>query len=362
MGAFGSGSDHLGRIGVTLARGAVYFTAPLRIEIRQEEMAPPGPGEVLVQTLASGISAGTELLIYRGDAPAGMPADASLPALAGRLAFPLKYGYSAVGRVVELGAGVEKTHLGRTVFAFQPHQTHFVVPLEQAIPLPDDFAPEEAVLLPNAETAVNLAHDGRPMIGEQVAIFGQGVVGLLTTTLLGRMPLASLITLDRYPLRRQTSLDLGAHLALDPALDESVPRLLEALQEGSDRAGADLTYELSGDPRALDQAIQATGFDGRVVIGSWYGRKPVSLDLGGPFHRSRIRLIASQVSSLAPELRGRWTHARRLGYALTLLEALRPGRLISHRFPFEQAPEAYRLLAEQPQEAIQVVLTYRDGN
>ncbi len=346
---------------MTLSRRAVYFTGPFQVEIRKEEIAPPGQGEVSVQTLASGISAGTELLIYRGDAPANLPADATLPALAGTLDFPLKYGYSAVGRVVEIGAGVEKEHLGRAVFAFQPHQTHFVVPQDQTIPLPDGLLPEEAVLLPNAETAVNLAHDGRPMPGEQVAIFGQGVVGLLTTALLSRIPLASLITLDRYPPRRQASLDFGAHHALDPGLDATLPRLTDALQHGSDHAGADLTYELSGDPRALDQAIQATGFDGRIVIGSWYGRKPVSLDLGGQFHRSRIRLIASQVSTIAPELRGRWTHARRLAYALTFLEGLRPGRLISHRYPFEQAAAAYRLLAEHPQEAIQVVLTYGDG-
>ncbi len=345
---------------MSLSRRALYFVGPLQAEIREEEIAPPGPGEVLVQTLASGISAGTELLIYRGDAPADFPADASLPALSGTLEFPLKYGYSAVGRVVEIGAGVEKARLGRTVFAFQPHQTRFVTPLDQTLALPGNLLPEEAVLLPNAETAVNLAHDGRPMPGEQVAIFGQGVVGLLTTALLGRMPLASLITLDRHPPRRQASLDLGAHHALDPSLDETFSHLLEALQAGSGHTGADLTYELSGDPRALDQAIRATGFDGRVVIGSWYGRKQVSLDLGAQFHRSRIRLIASQVSTIAPELRGRWTHSRRLGYALTFLEALRPARLISHRFPFEQASEAYRLLAERPQETIQVVLTYGD--
>jgi len=324
-------------------------------------MAPPGPGEVLVQTLASGISAGTELLIYRGEAPADLPADVSLPALSGTLDFPLKYGYAAVGRVIETGSGVEETYLGRTVFAFQPHQTYFVVPRDQTITLPGALLPEEAVLLPNAETAVNLAHDGRPMTGEQVAIFGQGVVGLLTTALLARMPLASLVALDRFPLRRQASLDLGAHHALDPAPDEAFPRLMEALQTASDHSGADLSYELSGDPRALDAAIRATGFDGRVVIGSWYGRKQVSLDLGGPFHRSRIRLIASQVSTVAPELRGRWTHSRRLLYALTFLEALRPARLITHRVPFERASEAYRLLAERPQETIQVVLTYGDS-
>ena len=346
---------------MSLARRALYFTGPSQVQIREEAFASPGPGEVLVRTLASGISAGTELLIYRGQAPTDLPADISLPALSGTLDFPLKYGYAAAGRVIEVGASVDETVLGRTVFAFQPHQTRFVLPADQALVLADDLAPEEAVLLPNAETAVNLVHDGRPLAGEQVAIFGQGVVGLLTTALLGRMPLASLVTLDRYARRRQASLDFGAGHSFDPALDDTLPQLLEALQKRSDYAGADLVYELSGEPQALDQAIRAAGFDGRVVIGSWYGRKPAALDLGGRFHRSRIRLIASQVSTLAPELRGRWSHARRLQYTLAWLERLRPASLITHRFPFDQAADAYRLLAQQPQDAIQVVLTYGEG-
>ena len=346
---------------MTFARRAVYFTGPLQLQTREEAVHSPRQGEVLVRTLVSGISAGTELLIYRGQAPGDLPVDMSLPALGGNLEFPLKYGYAAVGRVTEVGLGVNEEHIGTTVFAFQPHQTHFVVPLDQTLLLASDLLPEEAVLLPNAETAVNLVHDGRPMAGEQVAVFGQGVVGLLTTALLAPMPLASLVTLDRHALRRQASLDFGAHDSFDPSLNETLPRLLGALQKGSDYPGADLTYELSGEPQTLDQAIDATGFDGRLVIGSWYGRKHAALDLGGRFHRSRIRLMASQVSTLAPELRGRWSHARRLNYALAWLEALRPARLITHRVAFEQAADAYRLLVEKPGEAIQVVLTYGDG-
>jgi 2-desacetyl-2-hydroxyethyl bacteriochlorophyllide A dehydrogenase len=345
---------------VSLVRRALYFTGPRQVELRQEPMASPGPGEVLVQTLASAISAGTELLIFRGQAPADMPADVRLPALGGTLEFPLKYGYAAVGRVRQAGSGVDSSALGRAIFAFQPHQTHFTIRWDQAQVLADGFTPEEGLFLPNAETAVNLVHDGRPLPGEQVAVFGQGVVGLLTTALLARLALSSLVTLDRHALRRQASLDIGAHHTFDPTLDETPARLLEALQARSDYAGADLTYELSGDPTALDQAIGATGFDGRVVIGSWYGTKPTSLDLGGRFHRSRIRLISSQVSTLAPELSGRWTHSRRLRTALAFLETVRPARLITHRLPFHRAAEAYQLLAERPQEAIQVVLTYGD--
>jgi threonine dehydrogenase-like Zn-dependent dehydrogenase len=189
-----------------------------------------------------------------------------------------------------------------------------------------------------------------------VVIFGQGVVGLLTTALLARLPLASLATLDPYPLRRQSSLALGAHASLDPSEPQALTRLHAVLQQ--EQQGADLTYELSGNPAALDQAIAATGFSGRVVIGSWYGQKRPYLNLGGRFHRSRIRLISSQVSTLAPEWTGRWSKARRLQVAWWMLEQVRPARLITHRFPLTQAAQAYALLDQHPEEAIQVLLTY----
>ena len=162
-----------------------------------------------------------------------------------------------------------------------------------------------------------------------------------------------LVTLDRYPLRRDTSLALGAHASLDPAEPQALTRLHALLQQG-----ADLTYELSGNPAALDQAIAATGFSGRVVIGSWYGQKRVDVNLGGRFHRSRIRLISSQVSTLAPEWTGRWSKARRLQVAWRMLEQVRPARLITHRFPLVQAAQAYAMLDQHPEEAIQVALTY----
>jgi len=178
-----------------------------------------------------------------------------------------------------------------------------------------------------------------------VAVFGQGLVGLLTTTLLSRIPLASLVTLDRYPLRRELSLKAGAHTSLDSQVSAPLHDF-------------DLCYELSGSPVALGQAIAATGFNGRIVIGSWYGTKRANLDLGGRFHRSRIRLISSQVSTLAPELSGRWTKARRLQTALQLLAEIRPSRFITHRIPFADAAKAYELLDQTPEDAVQVVLTY----
>jgi threonine dehydrogenase-like Zn-dependent dehydrogenase len=200
--------------------------------------------------------------------------------------------------------------------------------------------------------------DGRPLIGERVVVFGQGVVGLLTAALLQRMPLSRLITVDRYPFRRERSLDLGAHICLDAGEDDVLARLQACLHADHTAAGSDLTYELSGNPAALDQAIAVTGFNGRVVIGSWYGQKRADLDLGGRFHRSRIRLISSQVSTIAPEWDGRWTKARRLHVAWEMLQHVRPAHLITHRFPLEQAGQAYALLDQHPEEAIQVLFTY----
>jgi 2-desacetyl-2-hydroxyethyl bacteriochlorophyllide A dehydrogenase len=338
-------------------RRCLVFTAPSQVEIRQERLPSLAPGELLVRTLLSAISAGTELMIYRGQAPAELPADSTLPALSGSLSFPLKYGYAAVGRIVELGDDLEPSLLGRLVFAFQPHQTHFVARPQDTILLPPDIPLERAVLLPSCETAVNLVHDGRPLAGEKIVIFGQGVVGLLTTALLAAMTPSILLTLDPFDLRRRKSLALGAHQALDPSEPDVELRLAQALSDPPP-SGADLAFEVSGDPAVLDAALRVCGFAGRVVIGSWYGKKRAALDLGGEFHRSRIQLIASQVSTIAPELRGRWTQERRLAFALSFLQKTRAEGLITHRVDFEEAATAYRLLAEHPDQTLQVVLTY----
>jgi len=338
-------------------RLALYFTAPYEVSVREESLPLPAAGQVLVQTLVSAISAGTELLVYRGQAPADASIDEAIPALAGKFAFPLKYGYAAVGRVTEVGDDVGPEWRGKTVFAFNPHESLFLSSPDELMPVPFSLSPEEASLLPNMETSVNFLMDGQPLIGEQVVVFGQGVVGLLTTALLARLPLASLLTLDRYDLRRRKSLALGAQASLDPEASDSLTRLTSLLRKEHSDTRADLTYELSGDPRALEKAIEVTGFSGRVVIGSWYGQKQVGLNLGGHFHRSRIRLISSQVSTIAPQCAGRWNKSRRLQTAWQMLRNLKPAHLITHRFPLAQAARAYALLDRHPEEAIQVILT-----
>jgi 2-desacetyl-2-hydroxyethyl bacteriochlorophyllide A dehydrogenase len=338
-----------------MKRQALYFTAPERVEIREEEIPAPGAGQVLVQTQRTAISAGTEMLVYRGLIPEDMVIDESIAALGGSFRYPLKYGYCSVGTVTSAGGEVDPVWVGRTVFAFQPHQTHFLAAPSDLMPLPVGTGSETAVFLPNMETALNLVMDGRPMVGETVAVFGLGIVGLLVTSLLAQHPLGALAAWDRYPNRREEAQKLGADLALEPADAQPARDLLQ--QRGS-ADGFDLLFELSGAPAALDQALSLAGFAARVVIGSWYGRKPVALDLGGRFHRSRIRMIASQVSTLAPDLSGRWTKARRLAVAWEALQAIRPSRWITQRIPFSQAASAYELIAGHPEQTMQVVLTY----
>ncbi|MCU0489305.1 MAG: zinc-binding dehydrogenase [Anaerolineales bacterium] len=332
---------------------SLYFTAPGQVELRQEPLPPPGSGQVVVQTLCTAISPGTEMLIFRGQFPASLALDENLSALSGGFHYPLRYGYAAAGRVIETGKDVDPAWQDRLVFAFQPHTSHFLAPAAELQPIPEDVTPEQAVFLPNLETALNFVMDGAPLIGEHVLIFGQGIVGLLTSALLAQFPLQSLVCLEPLPLRRQAALALGVTAVLNPGESNGVDKLREIQP-----SGADLVYELSGAPPALNQAIAATCFGGRVVIGSWYGEKRVQLDLGGYFHRSRIRLISSQVSSLAPELTGRWNKARRFELAWKLLARIHPERWITHRFALSQAQQAYNLIDRQPQDAIQVLFQF----
>jgi NADPH:quinone reductase-like Zn-dependent oxidoreductase len=344
------------------ARRSLRFTAPRRVGVAEDEIPRPSSGELLVETIVSAISPGTELLTYRDEVPAGMqpdgaprppvdpPAGAQPYASAehpGGSAFPVKHGYSAIGRVTETGPGVSRDWSDSIVFCLHPHESHFLARPQDLAPVPDGVHTEDAAMFANFETAVTLVMDGRPMIGERVAILGQGVVGLLTTALLAEFPLAGLVSFDLHPLRRRLSRELGSHEAIDPADG------LAAHQQTYD-----LVYELSGSPQVLDQAIALTRFNGRVVIGSWYGERRAPIDLGGAFHRSRIALLSSQVSTIDPALSGRWNPERRRQATWSMLSRVQPQRIVTHRFPLAAAPDAYDLLDRHPDEAVQVLLTY----
>ncbi len=336
----------------------LFFTAPKQIEIRESNISSLKNDEVLVETICSAISAGTEMLVYRGQFP---HLSDSHDNLSSDLNYPLAYGYACVGRVVEIGKAVNSEWLNRMVFAFQSHTSHFITKTESLITIPYSLNSETACFLPTMETAVNLVQDGAPILGERVLVLGQGVIGLLTASLLSEFPLESLVTVDNYELRRNALNVEGQKskvgdfrlLTFDPSENDFHQQAKSILQNG-----ADLTFELSGSPSALNDAVALTTFSGRVVIGSWYGEKRSEIDLGGAFHRSRIKLISSQVSTISPELSGRWDKSRRFDVAWKALERIKPEKWITHKFSLNDAEKAYCLLDENPQETIQVLFAY----
>ena len=327
----------------------LFFTAPGQVEIRQTPLPPLTQGQILVETIYSSISPGTEMLVYRGQFPKGL-ADTH-DVLSSKLEYPMPYGYATVGRVVKITKDMRHRWKDRLVFAFKPHTSHFVATPDELLPLPEGMSPETACFLPTMETAVNLVQDGVPLLGERALVLGQGIVGLLTAALLNEFPLEKLATADCYLLRRETSLELGAKNCFDPNAQDF-------RKQATIQGGYDLTFELSGSPSALNDAIALTGYNGRVVIGSWYGEKQATLDLGGDFHRSRIKMISSQVSTIASKLSGRWDKGRRFQVALDALEHIRPEKWITHRYSLEKAVQAYHLLDKNPEETIQIILQY----
>ena len=320
----------------------LYFTGQESVAVEEAPIPQPGPTEVRIRTELSGISSGTELLVYRGEVPSEFEADETIDALDGTFSYPLQYGYAAVGRVTAVGDDVDDDWLDRRVFAFNPHESHFLADPETLVPT--TLSPERAVFIPNAEAAVNFVMDARPRIGARVVIFGQGPVGLLTTAVLSEFPLSSLVTVDPCARRRALSESVGA--------DSSVAPETLAVED------ADITLELSGNPAALDDAIDATGYAGQVIVGSWYGTKDVQLALGSDYHRSHVRIRSSQVSRIDPDHADRWDKDRRLDVVRSWLTDRDLSALLTHEVPIERASEAYELLNERPDDAVQVVLSY----
>ena len=329
---------------------AVWFARPGLAELRDEPLPALGPRELLVRADRSAISHGTEMLVYRGQVPPETALD--LPTLAGSFDFPIKYGYASVGTVEERGEAVSEIAVGDRVFCLHPHQTRYVVPVELAWRLPSDLDPERAVFAANIETALNVLLDSPVRVGERVAVLGQGTVGLLIGLLARRNGAGRVVVVDPIERRRALAVSLGADAALDPAA--ATADALSVVLGGR----PDLVFEASGSPAALQTAVDAVADEGTVTVCSWYGTKPVPLMLGGRFHRGRIRLRSTQVGRIPPELAGRWSYERRRSTVLDLLAELPVERLISHRFPFADAPSAYALLADEPGETAQVVLTY----
>lgn len=331
---------------------AAWFTRPGAVELRELADEPLAPGAARVQTELSAISAGTELLFYRGQLEQGVAIDASLP-WSQPLSYPLRYGYAAVGRVVELSAELPAAALGERVFGFQPHAERWVDAFTSLVRLPDSISNERAVFLPNLETALSLAMDGAPGFGEQVAVLGQGVVGQLLAALLVRSGAERVVAIDPRLDRHDSARALCAGAAGESARIELSAGVTGALHDQFD-----LVYELSGDPAALNDAQLLARYEGRIVVGSWYGSKRCAIDLGTRAHRNRNRWLFSQVSRIDSQHVARFDSGRRLQTALRWLERLPVERLITQRFPFERIDEAYRLLDRASEPCVQPVITY----
>jgi threonine dehydrogenase-like Zn-dependent dehydrogenase len=328
----------------------LWFDGRGGVDLREAEVPAPGPGQVRVASLVGAISAGTELLFYRGELRGGVPVDAALPGYRGEISYPMRYGYATVGVVEAAGRGVEPGLEGRLVFSFTPHASAFLCGAADALPVPGGLSAEDAAFFANMETAVTLVLDGRPGLSDRVSVFGLGVVGLCTTALLARFPLSRLRAFDLLGPRRDAAAAVGAE-ALDPC---DAPAATE-----------DVVFELTGSPAALGPALAAAAFSGLLVIGSWYGERPFfeglaggGAALGTAFHRGRVRVLASQVSSIDPSLSGRWDRERRREAAWDAIRAVGPSRWVTHRYPLERAGDAYALLAGRPSEAIQVLLAH----
>jgi 2-desacetyl-2-hydroxyethyl bacteriochlorophyllide A dehydrogenase len=290
------------------------------VEIRPVELPPVGDGQVLIRSACSGISAGTELLAYRGELDPELPRDETIGALAGTFRYPFPYGYSSVGRVEESRAALSP---GQLVFAFHPHQDRFVVDGGAAVCLPD-IEPRTATMLPLVETALQIVLDAGTVLGQTVVVLGAGAIGLLTTLVLQRAG-ASVVVIEPRPWRRDLAGSLGATAMAPDELGDTVGLVIEA----------------SGNPAALAGGLDLLAHEGTLLVASWYGTKPVELPLGGRFHRRRLTIRSTQVSTIPARLGDRWDRDRRLAAAVGLLTTLPLDHLATHTFPFDEAPAAY---------------------
>jgi threonine dehydrogenase-like Zn-dependent dehydrogenase len=320
---------------------AFWLRSPGAGEIRPAALPDPGPDDVLVRTLYSGVSRGTETLVFQGGVPADQYAAMRAPFQEGDFPGPVKYGYLNVG-VVEAGPA---RLLGRTVFCLYPHQTAYVVPAEAVTVVPDGVPPARAVLAGTVETAVNALWDAAPLIGDRVTVVGAGMVGCCVAALLARLPGARVQLVDADPGRAEVARVLGVEFAL-PA----------------DAAGGrDLVVHASATSAGLQRSLDLLAPEGMVVELSWYGERAVSLTLGGTFHSGRLTIRSSQVGTVAPSRRVGRTFADRLALALELLRDPAFDALITGKSPFEELPGVLPRLAAGDLPALCHLITYDEG-
>jgi NADPH:quinone reductase-like Zn-dependent oxidoreductase len=305
---------------------ALWYTAPGKGELRSAPLAAPAAGELGIRMLYSGISRGTERLVFEGRVPPSEYARMRLGTQEGDFPFPVKYGYSAVGQVESGPDGLK----GRTVFALHPHQDRFLLSEAAAVPVPGNVPPRRAVLAANTETALNILWDGEAKAGQRIAVIGGGIVGLLVAALASQISGTTVTLVDKEPSRA----DLAGKLGAGFTTPEEAPHDM------------DLVVHTSSSEAGLALALEVAGFEGTIVEASWYGDRNISVPLGGAFHSQRLRLISSQVGSVAPSHRARFTHRQRMEEALRLLADDRFDALIGEEVPFSDLPQHLpRLLA-----------------
>lgn len=285
-----------------------------------------------MRALYSGISRGTEALVFRGEVPVSQHEAMRAPFQEGRFPGPLKYGYSSVGVVVEGPAELQR----KTVFCLHPHQDLYCVPVAAVTPLPQGLPAGRAVLAANMETALNAVWDGRPGPGDRIVVIGLGVVGLLTAWLCGRIPGARVVGFDVDAGRADVAAALGVPFTAEPPVS----------------GDADLVIHASGHEEGLRTALDAAGVEATILELSWYGDRSVSLPLGEAFHSRRLTLKSSQVGRIPADRAPRWDHRRRLGAALELLLDTRLDALISGETDFEELPATLARLSSAPAGAL----------
>jgi 2-desacetyl-2-hydroxyethyl bacteriochlorophyllide A dehydrogenase len=307
---------------------AFWVTAPGRGEIRSEPLRQPGEGEVLIKALYSGISRGTEALVFAGRVPPSEWDRMRAPFQEGRFPAPVKYGYSMVGHIERGPAALA----GRVVFVLHPHQTRFVVPAGDVHVLSDGSDPSRAVLAANLETALNGVWDGRPHLGDRIAVVGGGTVGCLAAWLVSRIPGCDVELIDTNPRRASVARALGVKFAAPADATRDV----------------DMVIHASGAAAGLELALELAGVEAKIVELSWYGDRSVPLPLGGAFHARRLRIVSSQVGRIAPSQRARWDTPRRMQLVLSLLRDPQLDVLISGESEFDELPEVMAQLANGP--------------
>ena len=317
-----------------------WLRVPGQGEIRTAPLPEPGPDDVVVRTLYSGVSRGTETLVHRGGVPAGQAARMRAPFQEGEFPAPVKYGYLNVG-VVEDGPA---PLVGRTVFCLYPHQTRYVVPAAAVTPVPDDVPAARAVLAGTVETAVNALWDAAPLVGDRIAVVGGGMVGCCVAALLARVPGVEVELVDVDPARAAVAAALGVGFATPP----------EATGE------RDLVVHASATEAGLARSLSLLADEGEVVELSWYGDRPVSVPLGESFHSRRLAIRASQVGAVAPARRGRRTYGDRMALALRLLADPVFDVLVTREVAFADLPVEMPAIVGEPS-ALCVRVTYGGG-